>query len=242
MKRKNIYIAAFFLLMAVGIVVCLSFGEESKNAVLTSEMEHLISREETDRLREILADNDAWYECEEEAIYYGTLYEIELDGMWYRMDTDRAENPIYYGKIGKDYSGLMNTKNMDLKRELNEIVNRWKNRAYSYEYLCEHFIEEEDQAVFTYKTGETYTISKEDTIRLRELFRVEAGWTDAKEKEYNSLEYKLQLDGLEYSFDLRNYLYMINCRKIDAVFGCEIYNENSKVVDEIFDILKGYVS
>lgn len=99
------------------------------------------------------------------------------------MDIIREENPIYYGKVGKGHSGLMNTDDTELKMELFEIVERWNRRAYSYEYLCEHFIEEEDQATLTYEERdieESYTISKEDTSRLRELFRVEAGWGDAE--------------------------------------------------------------
>lgn len=243
MKKKIVYLIAFLLVMTVGAVVCLSFEGKSKNAVFTKDMEHLISKEDTERLRKIFANNDAWYECEQEAVYYGKMYEIEFDGMWYRVDTTIEGNPVYYGKVGKELTGLMNTDDIDLKQELIQIVNRWRGRMCSYEYLYSLYAKHEEQALLVVShRGEedNYTLSIEETAALRELLSLESGWKDAKEEKYNSRDYTVVLDNIVYSINPNDLRCDIHCKGVGEVYGSVITNANITIVSDVYDILKVY--
>lgn len=232
------------VLIGVGIYYGVSVSKSSETAVLRYYEEHVMSTKDTRRLKELLSDSSEWFESDETCIYIQP-YELKLGGMKYQIDLSELDNPIRYGKINGEYTGSMDTENEDIKLEIYRTASKWSSLKYSYEWCLENYSKKTTQAT-VYERGkedsEGYTLSREDTSRLRKILSLESGWYDDSPCQCIG-DYVLVLDNIRYIVDISSVDHQIKYGNADGYssYSCAIINDDKEIVSEVYKIVENAV-
>lgn len=230
------------IVLIVGFVIIVNiFGCNSKSsdilddvAVLTvDDKEHVLSRKDSDILREYLDISSDWEKCE--GCDCTVNYELVLDGVLYKMGNREDNHPIHYCEPDGTVKKAMENEDDEAVKKVYRILERWYNMGDTYEYFMMQNRTPSDSAILSINNDASdveYTIGKDDTNRLRELLDAEAGWTDILGCECLG-EYEIVLDNVRYVIETDEIKYGMAGKSASyAISGPD------EIMQEIFQIIE----
>lgn len=245
-KYKILILLTCILILMLNCLGCDSKSEavldDSSFAVMKEAYDktHVLSRRDTERLRELLDTASGWVECEP-CDCLGT-YELILDNVRYVVDIKDKKHQIQYGKSNGPLTAAMENEDKDVVKAIYRIVEKWVELESSYEYFLNTNQKADDQAVFsTNRSDAKYRLSKEDTERLRTLFAADSGWMEQVGCECIG-DYTLVLDNIKYVIDITDVTHEIKYGLVEGSAEYSMSNPNGNVVREIHKIIENTLS
>lgn len=193
-------------------------------AVLTvDDKEHVISRKDSNRLRELLDTTSGWEDCEAG----GSIgeYEVVLDGVQYNVDTKDREHPIHTGSHGSMLKGAMSNADKSVVKEIYRILEKWSRLEHSYEYFLLNNQIPGDKATLSINndgTDKEYVFSEEDTKKLREFFAADSGWMERVGCECIG-NHEITIDNIRYVIDITDMTHEVKYGLADGSAEYSIY-------------------
>lgn len=237
-KKINLIVSIF--IMTISLLGCDSNQEkELKNfAVLeVGNLEHVISRKDSDRLRELLAASSGWEECD--ACDCIGAYKVALDGVQYMVDRMDENHPIHFSKPDVSTNKAMENEDKNVVKEVYKIIEKWGSLGDSYEYFLMEHQTPSASAVLTINTDGSdieYIIEKEDTKQLRKLLAADAGWIEDIGCECIG-EHEITIDNIRYVIDITGETHEIKYGMAGKSAEYAIYGSSANM-QEIFRIIE----
>lgn len=196
-----------------------------------------ISTKDSVKLEELLNKNSGWVECEL-CKCIGPC-ELDLNGMKYWISPRDLQHPVHYSSdAGKTIKALKNSDEEVVLRLYN-IINKWIDLEFSYEDVIQQHGNNTECATVSSSSKNNsyaYTLSKDNTSKLRTLLATESGWNDELQCECIG-DYKLVLDDVIYIIDINDVEHQIKYGIDDGDILGAIENENKQVVAEVYEII-----
>lgn len=202
--------------------------------------DHILSRADTQKLKELLDAENGWEESEPcECI---GACELIIEDTRYVIDVFDREHQIMYGPIESDLTGAISNSDIDVVKEVYYTLINWLWMGSSYECFYEEYAKKEGQATlieYNNDKAENIVLSEKDASRLRTLLDIDSGWME------NPLcdcigDYQLTLDNIRYVIDITDENHQIKYGVLGGELTEAIENEDKDVVREIYEIIGQY--